>query len=301
MLALLCGGQGRLGPGIFDLAAGSPAAAPIFAAAAGLLGQDPRGLVRAEAADQLTDNRLSQILTVTASLALHAALADALPECCAVLGYSVGEMAAWSIAGVWDAERALRLTAARAEAMTAAASVPGRLAYVRGLPEGRLAAMAAARGCAIAIRNPGRLFVVGGPEEAIAALCAEAEAGGAERAAPLAVRIAAHTCLLDAAIEPFTAALAASRPRDPDAGRWLLAGSGGARIFRVEAALPRLASQVARPIDWAETMQALGELGCDRILDLGPGAALAQMAGGAQSYAAAQFSTLDGLRRWCAA
>ena len=303
MLALLCGGQGLISPGIFDLAAESAAAAPILATAAALLGDDPRALVRAGDAAALSENRMSQILSVTASLALHAAMAEALPAPCAVIGYSVGEMAAWSIAGVWPPEEALRLTALRAEAMTAAAGEPGRLAYVRGLAETQVSALAGAERCAIAIRNPGGLFVVGGAEAAIARFCDAAREAGAERAAPLAVRIAAHTPLLDAAIAPFATALNASAPRDPAQETLLLSGSGGGRVFRAAPALARLAAQVARPIDWAGSLEALFERGCDRFLDLGPGAPLAAMLGAvdpsATVRAASDFRSLDGLRRWC--
>jgi [acyl-carrier-protein] S-malonyltransferase len=51
--------------------------------------------VRARDADELADNRTSQLLTVAASLALYACIDDILPEDVAVTGYSVGEMAAW--------------------------------------------------------------------------------------------------------------------------------------------------------------------------------------------------------------
>lgn len=303
MLALLCGGQGLIAPGIFDLLGESAEAAPILGAAATLLGSDPRAMVRAGDAAALSENRVSQILSVTASLALYAAIADVLPAPCAVIGYSVGEMAAWSLAGVWSPEEALRLTAARAEAMTAAAREPGRLAYARGLGETQVSALAEAERCAIAIRNPGALFVVGGTEVAIARFCVAAREAGAVRAEPLAVRIAAHTPLLDAAIAPFATALNVSTPRDPARQRLLLSGSGGARVFRAAPGLARLAAQVARPIDWAGSLEALFELGCDRFLDLGPGAALAAMARAidpsATVRAAGDFRSLDGLRRWC--
>ena len=109
MLALVCSGQGTLSPTIFDLVADQPAAEPIFVAARAHLGDDPRQLVRTRDAEELAANHASQILTVTAALAIYACLEDVLPKQIAVAGYSVGEMAAWSLAGVWTAEEALRL------------------------------------------------------------------------------------------------------------------------------------------------------------------------------------------------
>lgn len=302
MLALLCGGQGLVSSTMFDLVAEAPVAAPVFAASGKLLGADPRQVVRETAPEALSANRQNQILSVTAPLALYAGIADLLPSPCAVTGYSVGEMAAWSIAGIWPPEEALRLTALRAEAMEAASQDPGRLAYVRGVDATQLAPLAARHGCAIAIVNPNTLFVLGGPETGIAALCAEAIAMGAERAGPLSVRIAAHTPLLLAAVGPFEAVLRASIAGDPARDRRLLSGGDGTRLFRAGSAMPRLAAQVARPIDWAATLEALIELGCDRFLDLGPGRALADMVRAVDpavaSYAAAEFRSLDGLRAW---
>ncbi|WP_245316959.1 hypothetical protein [Bradyrhizobium manausense] len=114
MLALLCGGQGTLSDKIFDLFADQTATEPVFAAAAALLGADPRELIRTRSADELSANHSSQILTVTSTLAIHACIADLLTEQTSVTGYSVGEMTAWTIAGIWTADEALRLTDIRA-------------------------------------------------------------------------------------------------------------------------------------------------------------------------------------------
>jgi [acyl-carrier-protein] S-malonyltransferase len=305
MLGLLCGGQGRLSAGMFGLVAGRAEAAAIFAEAAALLGDDPRDLVRHADDDRLTANRTNQILSVTAALTAHACIADLVPGPVVVTGYSVGEMAAWSIAGVWTAGQALHLTDIRARAMDAAGGTDGRLGYVRGLDRSALQALAEQHGCAIAIANPGQLFVVGGADADVTALCGAALAAGAARADLLAVRIASHTPRLAAAVAPLQEALQASAPTGPARGRILLSGSDGARIFTAAAATARLAAQVAAPIDWAATLGALAEAGVDRVLDLGPGHALADMVRDAlpaiPSYAVDQFHAVDGLRRWIAA
>ena len=109
MLALLCGGQGTLSPTAFDLFAGQAAAELVLGAATAYLGHDPRELIRTRDADGLSSNHISQILTVTATLANYACIADVLAKPIVVAGYSVGEMAAWSIAGIWTADEALRV------------------------------------------------------------------------------------------------------------------------------------------------------------------------------------------------
>ncbi len=225
MLALLCGGQGTLSDKIFDLVADQPAAEPVVAAATACLGEDPRKLVRTRGTDELSANHVSQILTVASALAIHGCIADLLTEQTAVTGYSVGEMAAWSIAGIWTAEEALRLTDVRAQLMDRVAGPDGRLGYVRGLDQTTLEPLLEKYRCEIAIRNPDRLAV-------------------------------------------------------------------------------KLACQVARPIDWSATLEALAELGVNRVLDLGPGHALAEMMQAflpdVRCYAADGFRTIKGLRRWIA-
>ena len=66
-LAVLLSGQGGQHPGMFDLTAALPEAQGVFAAAAPLLGQDPRDLVRS--GKDLHANRIGQILCCVAGLA----------------------------------------------------------------------------------------------------------------------------------------------------------------------------------------------------------------------------------------
>ncbi|MET4204425.1 MULTISPECIES: acyltransferase domain-containing protein [unclassified Bradyrhizobium] len=304
MLALLCGGQGTLSDKIFDLVATQPAAEPVFVAATDCLGEDPRELVRTRSADELSANRVSQVLTVTSALAIHACIADLLTGQTAVAGYSVGETAAWSVAGIWTADEALRLTDIRARLMDSVAGPDGRLGYVRGLDRTALQPLLDKHRCQIAIRNPELLFVVGGTGRDVVNLCQEASTLSAARAGVLAVKIASHTSRLERACDPLKQALEASRHASVAHQRILLAGDGGERIFSVSDAMAKLACQVARPIDWAATLEALAEQGVDRVLDLGPGHALAEMMQGflpsIRCYAADGFRTADGLRNWIA-
>ncbi|HWT97411.1 MAG TPA: acyltransferase domain-containing protein [Terriglobales bacterium] len=302
MLALLCGGQGRVSAEMFDLAAALPEADAIFKTAEELLGSDPRKLVKEAEADILFANRANQILSVTAALANYACIMAALPSRMAVTGYSVGEMAAWSIAGIWSPQTALRLTALRAQAMDAADGDQGQLGYIRGPDRAAVETFATRHHCTIAIVNPGNLHVVGGLRADVTALCQAAEQAGAQRAALLDVRIASHTPRLAAAVPVFHAALRDAGSIKPRVGCILLSGGDGSRIFPVAKSADRLAAQIADPIDWAATLEALVELGVDHVLDLGPGHALADMMHGAypdiRTYAVDGFRTADGLRHW---
>jgi [acyl-carrier-protein] S-malonyltransferase len=304
MLALLCGGQGHVSADMFDLAGGESAAAAVFGAAQELLGSDPRRLVKQSAPEILSANRSNQILSVTGALANHACIISSLPSRLIVTGYSVGEMAAWSIAGIWSPQAALRLTAIRALAMDAADGGEGRLAYVRGLDRAAVEDIAKSHRCAIAIINPGNLHVVGGTGDDVSRFCQAAERAGAQRAALLEVRVASHTPRLDSAVPAFRAALGDLRLAKPGSGGILLSGEDGSRIFSPERAIDRLAVQIARTINWASTLEALLEQGVDHVLDLGPGHALADMVHGAypdiRAYAVDGFRTAAGLRDWLA-
>lgn len=303
-LALLCSGQGLQSPDLFALTAEAPAAAPVFAAATASLGCDPRRLVAEADPAHLYANRTGQILCVTAALALHACLSDILPPRLIVAGYSVGEMAAWGIAGHWTPAEAVALTAARGEAMDAARHGEQGLAAIRGLPPDDLAVLLARHACAIAIRNPSNLFVVGGAGAALDALCVEALASGAARANRLPIAVASHTALLAGAVVPFRAILDATPLRRPLAGRTLLNGADGAPIFTPARFRDALARQIANPIDWVACLEAIVERGSDRVLELGPGHALADMmraqAPSLTVRSSDAFQGLDGLRAWLA-
>ncbi|MCJ2080834.1 hypothetical protein [Methylobacterium sp. J-090] len=303
-LALLCSGQGLQSPDLFALTAEAPAAAPVFAAATERLGRDPRRLTAEADPASLYANRVGQILCVTEALALHACLADILPKRIIVAGYSVGEMAAWGIAGLWIPAQTLALTAARAEAMDAA-SRPGQgLAAIRGLSQAVLAPLLHRHACAIAIRNPSDLFVVGGAGTALDLLCVEALDAGAARASRLSVAVASHTPLLAEAVAPFRACLDATPPSRPAPGRTLLNGTDGAPVFDPARFRDALARQVATPIDWAACLEAIVERGATRVLELGPGHALADMMRSQAPHLAVRsadaFQGLAGLRAWVA-
>ena len=135
-------------------------------------------------------------------------------------------MAAWSVAGIWTADEALRLTDIRARLMDGVAGPDGRLGYVRGLERATLEHLLETHRCEIAIRNPGLLVVIGGAERDVIDLCQEATTQGAARAGLLAVKIASHTSRLEPACTPLQQALAASRrapvaePSDPPRRGW---------------------------------------------------------------------------------
>ncbi|WP_336487325.1 acyltransferase domain-containing protein [Methylobacterium nigriterrae] len=304
-LAVLLSGQGGQHPGMFDLTAEHPAAQPVFAAAAPLLGADPREVARA-GGPRLHENRTGQILVCAAALAAWTLVRAVSPARVIVAGYSVGDLAAWGCAGRLAPETVLALAAARAEAMDAAAAPGQGLAGLRGLPQARFAAMAEARGCHIAIRNAPDSVVAGGPHDALEALCAEAIAAGAQRAILLPVHTPSHTPLLATASARFRDVLARAPLTGPPRGSpRLLSGLDGAPVFDAAAGLDKLARQISRTIDWAACLEEVLEYGADSVIELGPGHALATMARtalpAARIHAIEDFRSAAGVTEWLGA
>ncbi|MCJ2070216.1 acyltransferase domain-containing protein [Methylobacterium sp. J-030] len=302
-LALLLSGQGGQNPGMFDLTADHPAAQAIFAAAKPLLGDvDPREVAR-RGGDALHENRTGQILCCVAALAGWQALGAAPVERTIVAGYSIGDLAAWGVAGRLEPTDVLRLAARRAEAMDAASGTGFALAGIRGLGLDALDALATAHGCHLAIRNAADSGVVGGARDALEALCRAAHARGAQRAAILPVHTPSHTPRLRDAAEAFREALRRTPVRRPALGApRLVSGLDGAVVFRNDHGLDKLATQIAQCIDWAACLEACREYGADRVLELGPGHALATMARStlpdARVHALEEFRTITGVQDW---
>ena len=303
-VALLCSGQGFQHPDMFALTGEAEAAAPVFAAAkTALAGRDARDLVHAAAVD-LHDNAIAQVLCCTQALAAAAVLSDAIDdEDLVIAGYSVGELAAWGVAGLFDAATVLHLAGRRAAAMNeAAAGAPGCLAAVRGLPRDRLEALCREHDSHVAIVNGADQIVIGGARDALSATLDAARAAGAGKVTPLAVGVPSHTPLLDAAVAPFREALRGAAPREMPNRRRLLSGIDGASVFDTSDGLDKLARQVARTVDWCACMEACRAAGVTRSLEFGPGAALAHLmadgVGERNSRALEDFRSLDGVRRW---
>lgn len=299
-IAFLCSGQGGQHAAMFELLADEPRAAPIFTAATEVLGQDPRVLVRQPGA-RLFDGVTAQLLCVTQALAAWAALAGAVPR--AVLaGYSVGELAAWGCAGIFDVQTTLHLAKHRAVLMQDAAPPGSGLAAVRGLTASALAPLLAAHGAVIAITNAPDHFVLGGATAALDALCAAALAHGAVRALRLPVAVPAHTPLLLAAVAPFEAALRAARPGPVRGNMRLLGGLDGRTVFDVQSGCAALARQIASPISWAGCLDACAASGAALVLELGPGGVLARMAEAnfpaGTVRALEDFRTVEGACMW---
>ncbi len=230
---------------------------------------------------------------------------DALGARLAIAGYSVGELASWGCAGLFSPAAIIDLALQRAAFMDEVSGPDEGLAFVRGLDRAKVDAICVRFDAAIAIINPGEVFVLGGRRDDLRALCEAAQNMGATHAGALAVSVASHTPRLAKASVNFRRALAAQRSEQRlPPGLRLFSGIDAVAVLDVDAGLDKLAAQISQTIDWEACLNACIEAGVDRFLELGPGSALATMASaaypGVNARSLEDFRSLDGVRAWLA-
>ena len=302
-LALLCPGQGAQGRAMFDMARADPVAAALLdtlIASAGL--QTPLEEVLADDA-LLFSNRYAQPLVVAATLANWKALENTLPEPALVAGYSIGEVAAYAVAGALLPADAVALARTRAELMDACLRTTPHQALlsVSGLALAAIEALVRRHDFHIAIVTGEDSLIAGGRADGAAGLGRALAAAGA-RTSLLPVEVASHTPFMAGAVAPLAATLRAQALTDPPVP--VLSGISGERVTGRARAIEHLSRQVAEPILWRDCMDALPEAGITVALELGPGASLSRMLQARHPQIAtrsvADFRSLGGVAAWLA-
>jgi [acyl-carrier-protein] S-malonyltransferase len=302
LVAILCSGQGGQHSAMFDLVADCPEAESVFAAGAGMLGEDPRRFVKEADPADLFSNLSGQILCCTQALAAWAALDTVRPTRAVIAGYSIGELAAWGCAGAFDELSILRLAQRRAAVMDEAAPKESGLAVITGLRRPIIEPILARHALSVAIVNDVDSFTIGGGRSALRAACEEAAACGANRTLMLPVAVPSHTPLLSKATEKFGVTLREASPRLPRSGYRLLSGINGETILDLETGIDELARQISTTIDWAACLDSCRSAGAVAALELGPGTTLSRMAStlfpDGRARSVEEFRSLTGLRTW---
>ena len=306
-LAFLIAGQGAQHPGMFDILRGHAAAEAVLGEAAMLMGgRGPREIAASEDGSRFT-NRAGQILCCAAVAGVWSALPLDPAQPMTLAGYSVGELASWHCAGLFDAGTLLRLAARRAERMDAAgADEPGRLLAVVGVGRSVIASACRRHGAEIAIVNGEHHFVVGVPAADLDPLMQELAAARPLALRVLPVAVASHTSFLAAASAGFREDLQGASMAPPLAADVrLLSGLDGEPVISIPRGQERLADAISHSLDWAACLDAIRENGARTILELGPGNALANMARtaipDARVHSIDDFRSLEGVVDWLAA
>lgn len=191
----------------------------------------------------------------------------------AVAGFSLGEMAAAALAGVFDAKEGFLLVCKRGERMQAESEkhVTGMVAVLRLTPEQVIELCARHDNLyPVNFNCPGQIAVSGLASE-LPAFSEEVRALGG-RTLPLKVRGAFHSPFMRAAAEAFArdlATVALGNPKHP------LYSNVTARPYGDPATL--LSEQIASPVRWEQLTRNMIASGIDTFVEIGPGKTLCNM------------------------
>ncbi len=301
--ALLCPGQGGQHPGMFALAR--------MDQRAGLLLEEwwsaaqPGTSLDTVLSDSalLFSNRMAQPLIVAATLATWEAIRSDVLAPVLVAGYSIGELAAYGVAGALSGADAVALASVRAHLMDACmkAGPSQALIAVSGLGIQFASELLRPYEFHPAIETGEDSFIAGGPANLLHGVKEKIMASGG-RVAVLPVEVASHTPFMGGAVKPFAEQLRRHRFIDPPIP--VLSGISAEMLYQSDKAILHLSRQIAETILWKDCMDAYAEAGVTVALELGPGAALSRMLHARHPHiecrSVADFRTLDGVRKWLA-
>ena len=273
-VAFLFSGQGAQYPGMGKSLCGtSGAAAEIFRLADRIRpGTSRQCFSGSRKALSVTANTQPCVYSVDLAAAEALREAGAVPS--AAAGFSLGEIAALSFAGVFSPEDGFSLVCSRGRLMDdAAGERPGFMAAVLKLSDKMVEEICGRFRHVYPVNYncPGQIAVAGGREEREEFLKAASDAGG--RAVPLAVSGAFHSPFMDPAAEKLRAELRTvpvSAPRFPVYSDYLAEPYGG----RPEEIRETAALQVNHPVYWKRILQKMNREGIHTFIETGPGKVL---------------------------
>ena len=234
---------------------------------------------REQMTERLKDTSLAQpaIFAMGYALAKQWAHWGIRPD--AMLGHSIGEFAAATIAGVMDLGDALKLIALRGRLMS---DLPGGVMMsVRAAQDEIMPYLGedtdTGTGMDLAAVNGAKACVVAGPHEAADALEATLEAAGITTSR-LHTSHAFHSHMMDAAVAPFRAAVAEIKLRAPDIP--ILSTVTGEWMRDDQAKDPDYwANHMRAPVRFFDAISNFWGQGKHIFVETGPGRTLATLAG----------------------
>jgi [acyl-carrier-protein] S-malonyltransferase len=262
VIALLAPGQGSQTPGMLAEWLELPGAADQIKTWSDIAGLDLARLGTTATADEITDTAVTQPLVVAATLLANAELVKRgllADKKTVVAGHSVGEIAAYAIAGVISADDAVKLAAVRGAEMAKACAVePTGMSAILGGDEAEVLARLEALDLVPANRNAAGQIVAAGAVAALEKLAEDPPAKA--RVRQLATAGAFHTHYMASALDGYAAAAAEVATSEPTTT--LLSNSDGQPVVSAADAMEKLVAQLTRPVRWdlcTESMRQLFE------------------------------------------
>lgn len=262
-------------------------------------GLDLARLGATASAEEITDTAVTQPLVVALTLLAHEELVRrgvTIGSETLVAGHSVGEIAAYAIAGVISADDAVALAATRGAVMArACATEPTGMSAVLGGDEAEVLARLDDLDLIAANRNAAGQIVAAGSLTALDKLAEDPPAKARVRA--LGVAGAFHTRYMASALDGYASAAESIATAEPAAQ--LLSNADGQPVASGQDAMSKLVSQLTHPVRWDLCSETLRRHNIDAIVEFPPAGTLAGIAKrelrGVPTHAVKTPEDLDGL------
>src|ERR1051325_5915622 len=277
-VALMFAGQGAQAVGMGkDLAAKFPVAAGVFRRADEILGRKLSEIAWNGPLAELTKTSNCQpalFVHGLACLSILRELAGGEFLIVGAAGLSLGELTAHAAAGTFDFDNGVQLVQQRGSFMDEACTATvGGMAAMIGADENTVRQLADEEDVDVAnINSPGQI-VISGELAKVEAAVGVAKEHGIRRATMLNVAGAYHSRLMDSAYQKFGSALVDVQmqvPRFP-----VISNVTGDEVKTLPDIRRTLQDQITSTVRWADCMERLANLGCDLLIELGPGGVLA--------------------------
>jgi [acyl-carrier-protein] S-malonyltransferase len=276
-----------------------PGAAERLAVWSDISGLDLARLGTTATAEEITDTAVTQPLVVAATLLAHEELTKRgllAGVDTVVAGHSVGEIAAYAIAGVISADDAVKLASTRGAEMAKACAVePTGMSAVLGGDEAEVLARLEALDLVAANRNAAGQIVAAGALSALDKLAEDPPAKA--RVRQLATAGAFHTRYMASALDGYAAAADGVTAADPTTN--LLSNADGQPVASGADAMAKLVAQLTRPVRWDLCTESIRQREVTAIVEFPPAGTLVGIAKrelrGVPTHAVKTPADLDGL------
>jgi [acyl-carrier-protein] S-malonyltransferase len=279
-----------------------PGAADRLATWSDISGLDLARLGTTATAEEITDTAVTQPLVVAATLLAHEELTkrgllsgvDTV-----VAGHSVGEIAAYAIAGLISADDAVALASTRGAEMAKACAVePTGMSAVLGGDEAEVLARLEELDLVAANRNAAGQIVAAGALSALDKLAEDPPAKA--RVRQLATAGAFHTRYMASALDAYSAAANGVTASDsPLPTVTLLSNADGQPVASGPDAMTKLVAQLTRPVRWDLCTESIRQREVTAIVEFPPAGTLVGIAKrelrGVPTHAVKTPADLDGL------